>query len=505
LTGTANLIWDGDKLDRRSEAIILEKFLEAEVVELSSQDRQQAYVLGLDAQYGEGKTWFLSRFRQHLEINHPVAFIDAWIDDANDEPLVSIMAALQDALARCLAKPDVKERLGQIVRAAGPILGKAAISAIAQLAKKHLGEGIGDTAASTMKAAAKAKLAPSPAKVANEPGEAVIDSIVKDVTTLVDGAAKAMVDQYRQRQASRETFKRSLTALAQSLSGPDGTGDTYAPIYVIIDELDRCRPAYAISLLEEIKHLFDVPGVVFVIALHGQQLEHSIKAVYGLGFDSKAYLQRFFSRTYELRRLSIKELVATHFSWIPRPSAGFSAPQVDRGQSVTDLEPAELAGELLSGWQATPREAQSVIDGLRIFVRGWQYDVPIELPLVIYLLLELVRGLPLRGAGIQIKAPLSVQEIEFVVSAPPEHPNMSRVRPSQFMDAYRKGMSGTLVDNIRHLGNQGAEGYVSSRMHNEISRLRNSRRASSSQGASVWAEYPERLRSIGRLLEQAAH
>ncbi|WP_081764293.1 P-loop NTPase fold protein [Sphingobium sp. Ant17] len=67
-----------------------------------------------------------------------------------------------------------------------------------------------------------------------------------------------------------------------------------APIFVVVDELDRCRPDYAIALLESIKHLFDVPGVVFVIALHGRQLTASIEAVYGAKFDATAYLRRFF-------------------------------------------------------------------------------------------------------------------------------------------------------------------------------------------------------------------
>jgi hypothetical protein len=43
-----------------------------------------------------GKSWFLQRFKAQLAINYPVAFVDAWVDDANNEPLVSIMAALED-------------------------------------------------------------------------------------------------------------------------------------------------------------------------------------------------------------------------------------------------------------------------------------------------------------------------------------------------------------------------------------------------------------------------
>ena len=34
---------------------------------------------------------------------------------------------------------------------------------------------------------------------------------------------------------------------------------------VCVDELDRCRPEYALSLLEVTRHLFDMPGVVVLL------------------------------------------------------------------------------------------------------------------------------------------------------------------------------------------------------------------------------------------------
>lgn len=71
-------------------------------------------------------------------------------------------------------------------------------------------------------------------------------------------------------------------------------------MYVFIDELDRCRPNFAIEVLEVIKHIFDIEGVVFVVATNTNELQHSIKAVYGSGFDANKYLMRFFNRTYEL-------------------------------------------------------------------------------------------------------------------------------------------------------------------------------------------------------------
>lgn len=71
-------------------------------------------------------------------------------------------------------------------------------------------------------------------------------------------------------------------------------------IVIIIDELDRCTPTYAIETLEAIHHIFDSDGITFVLGLHRQQLMESIKAIYGQGFDAEGYLDRFIDMTIPL-------------------------------------------------------------------------------------------------------------------------------------------------------------------------------------------------------------
>ena len=76
------------------------------------------------------------------------------------------------------------------------------------------------------------------------------------------------------------------------------------PMFVFIDELDRCRPSFAIELLEGVKHLFGIQGVCFVVSTNMAQLSESIKAVYGSGFDGYGYLKRFFDVEYSLPLVS---------------------------------------------------------------------------------------------------------------------------------------------------------------------------------------------------------
>ena len=65
-------------------------------------------------------------------------------------------------------------------------------------------------------------------------------------------------------------------------------------IIIMIDELDRCKPIFAIKLLETIKHLFNVKNMSFIFALDMTQLSYSIKKIYGTEIDASGYICRFF-------------------------------------------------------------------------------------------------------------------------------------------------------------------------------------------------------------------
>jgi hypothetical protein len=72
-------------------------------------------------------------------------------------------------------------------------------------------------------------------------------------------------------------------------------------LVVFIDELDRCRPDYAVSILEQLKHLFSVPRMVFVLAIDKVQLGHAVRGVYGSDLiDADEYLRRFIDVEYSI-------------------------------------------------------------------------------------------------------------------------------------------------------------------------------------------------------------
>ena len=105
---------------------------------------------------------------------------------------------------------------------------------------------------------------------------------------------KALVDNYNKERATKEELKEALAGLSAKVAK-----DTGHPLVFIVDELDRCRPTFAIELLERVKHIFDVPNIVFVFGLNRDELCKSLTSVYG-DIDTDVYLRRFFDFEFNL-------------------------------------------------------------------------------------------------------------------------------------------------------------------------------------------------------------
>lgn len=74
-------------------------------------------------------------------------------------------------------------------------------------------------------------------------------------------------------------------------------------LVVFIDELDRCKPSYAVRLLERVKHYFDHENITFVFSVNTNELQHTIKKHYGNSFDGSRYLERFLICELHYRHL----------------------------------------------------------------------------------------------------------------------------------------------------------------------------------------------------------
>ena len=121
-----------------------------------------------------------------------------------------------------------------------------------------------------------------------ETGKEIVSCITDAASDVLTAEIpQTIYDSYSSTQEKKDAFIK----LAEVFATED------KPLLIFIDELDRCRPTFAIETLESVKHFFDLPNVIFVFSLDSTQLRNSIQAVYGK-IDSVGYLQRFFD--YEI-------------------------------------------------------------------------------------------------------------------------------------------------------------------------------------------------------------
>lgn len=64
-------------------------------------------------------------------------------------------------------------------------------------------------------------------------------------------------------------------------------------LVIFVDELDRCKPSYAVKVLERIKHFFTNDRITFVFSINTSELQHTIRKHYGNDFNADRYIDRF--------------------------------------------------------------------------------------------------------------------------------------------------------------------------------------------------------------------
>ena len=114
-------------------------------------------------------------------------------------------------------------------------------------------------------------------------------------------------------------------------------------IVVVIDELDRCRPDFAIKTLEIAKHIFDIENLVFIISLDMEQLGYSLKTVYGQEMDTSGYLYRFFDYVSNMPKYNeagyIKqEFKSLNLSLFSSVSAALTKVLIEGNYSIRELQ-----------------------------------------------------------------------------------------------------------------------------------------------------------------------
>jgi hypothetical protein len=87
-------------------------------------------------------------------------------------------------------------------------------------------------------------------------------------------------------------------------------------LVIFVDELDRCRPSYAVQLLERIKHFFYDERITFVFSINFSQLQHTVKTYYGPFFDATRYLDKFFDLRVAMPSIDYNRFFNYKFSFV---------------------------------------------------------------------------------------------------------------------------------------------------------------------------------------------
>ncbi|HDY7693278.1 P-loop NTPase fold protein [Vibrio vulnificus] len=286
-----------DTLNRAKYAQYLSNFLASKGYDESreGEDKKRNYVLNLNSEWGSGKTYFLKRWAEDLKAHHPVVYVDAWQQDYSDDPLMTVISSMVSQLREQAGRAEGNAAISVIGKAGG-LFKALAPAVVGGVTKKFTGIDF----AAVMN---DAEGASAESGIKDEDGNAL------DMSAAASKAVQYMLDEHDGKSKAISALKQSVS---QWLEAVKGLTDKQYPAFVFIDELDRCRPSYAVEMLETIKHIFDIKGVVFVVATDTRQLQHAVRVVYGQGFDADIYLGRFFNTRYTLKKMPLKELLSVH-------------------------------------------------------------------------------------------------------------------------------------------------------------------------------------------------
>jgi hypothetical protein len=495
-------IWKDDLLGRAEDAKFLTTFLRNRSEELVQRGERKAYVLNIDADWGAGKTFFLTRLQRQLKAaGHVAIYVNAWRDDFADDPLVAVMAAIDEETASLVEKKSLAERaLKTAVQAAGPVaweVGKGLGLRLLSLAVTSAGtEGV----RLALQHAADASAEPgadNEAKI-DAPGDKIGDAIATSLEKALDAKARDAVAEFRSARGSIDDFRNKLGAFIEAIEQQKGIA---APFFILIDELDRCRPPYAIATLERVKHLFETPRVVFVVATDSGQLVHSIGAVYGQGFEGGRYLTRFFDRVYTFEKPSTARLVAHLLA-----TSGID--QTKLNSPLGQDHQAFMTG-FFDHTDFDVRSIERIFDILRTITTAWREKVPIELALMLPLIANFHRNGP--KADEPTYEPLSIipklaqWKLQYWDRDQDFNPVQRTVSVADLAIALNHTAQQPLNDLPGERPDNSAQGWALEGLRDEY-RLRfgGTHYSQDAPKRSVVLDYPRIIRQAGRLIEPAS-
>lgn len=243
-------IFTDDKLNIKSNVVDFAHLIKQDVYNEDSTSK----VYSISAEFGIGKTFFCDKLQQVLiKDKIKAGKLNIWEMDFYENPLMPILA-----------------ELNRLYDEKGKELPSKILDSLDKFSSKSF-----------------AVLCETIAKIASN------TALDVDVVEICKERFKSetIYEDYTNYKSALNELKESLKEWSASQKGK--------PIVVIIDELDRCKPDYAVKTLEVLKHIFDIPGFVFVLAIDEEQLKNSVQTLFG-NINYEGYKRKFINNSFKL-------------------------------------------------------------------------------------------------------------------------------------------------------------------------------------------------------------
>ncbi|WP_165044001.1 P-loop NTPase fold protein [Dysgonomonas sp. ZJ709] len=309
---------------------------------------KDGFVLAINNEWGTGKTTFVKMWQQYLDNNdYNTLYFNAWENDFDSNPLVAIMSEL-----KTLTNPS-NDKFFKSVLQKGAMLSKNILPALLKaIAQKYI----------------------------------ETDTIINAIENTTKGVTEILEEEIKEYTNKKQSVKEFRDELEKFVAKTDSD----KPIVFIIDELDRCRPNYAVEVLEQMKHFFSVKGIVFVLSIDKIQLGHAIKGVYGNeNINSEEYLRRFIDLEYSIPIPSIDNFCKYLYEYYSfddffasKERSQHSIFQPDRDYLL------KMATILLSKANATLRQQEKIFGQTRLIINAFaanNYAFPHLLFVLVYI------------------------------------------------------------------------------------------------------------------------
>ncbi|UOO76889.1 KAP family NTPase [Neisseria sp. Dent CA1/247] len=247
----------------------------------------------IDGGWGTGKTEFCQKLIALMKQEHPdyqLVYVDAFRSDHSGEPLLALLAQIikdctPEDQANGEPSPKRKELTKKFAKAAGFVAKTVAKAAAGHLLKQSV-ENLADEWQQDV----------GNETDSDQVAEIISNTMVKVSDKAIDSTVEILLKEQIEAEKNLEALRKCLSEFANE-----------KPIILFVDELDRCRPDYAVEMLETIKHVFDVANVKVVLVTNTQQLRAAINHRYGLAVDSQKYLDKFLKYSFTLPEKSLDQ------------------------------------------------------------------------------------------------------------------------------------------------------------------------------------------------------